>query len=86
MINVHEAIKRAKDYALSVLGQDLQNLLVEGVDSSDKEWQIILGFDPRTESSGVAITLGDTVKREYKRFDVDKNTGDVKSMHIQPVA
>lgn len=80
-----------------ILENDLDGVMVEETELSedDKYWLITIGFnrkiDPREQNiaafgiaSGILAKEGKatTIKRDYKIFQVDSNTGEVVSMKI----
>ena len=90
MIDVKEAVKTATDY----LGQlyelaQLQDILLEEVSLSDDEkyWYVTLGFSRPLPSTDPMQKLTEGIlkryQREYKVFQIDSATGQVRSMKIR---
>jgi hypothetical protein len=94
MIAVNEAVERAGEFAVSVLGKDratgLQLEEVELGSFKDREaWQITLSTrrpTPFDGASNAAIGLNPYGPRDYKTFVVDRETGDVLAMKIRELA
>jgi len=92
MIDVKEAVRQATEYLeqLYPLSQ-LHDVLLEEVSLSDdgRYWFVTLGFsrpipspDPmRRVTEGVLHSA--KYQREYKVFEIDSATGQVKSMKIR---
>jgi hypothetical protein len=82
MITVKEAVSAATRFAREMYGQNL-DLLLEEVDRElDGSWLITLSFLPQTGNALAALAS----KRSYKIFQVDAETGEVRSMKIRAVA
>ena len=80
MIDVKEAVGLAKAKAVEMLGQEgsLEEIEREGFKGRDT-WSITLGFPPRfTPFSGIA--------KEYKRFLIDAETGELMAMKLRELA
>ncbi len=91
MVDLKEAIRRAKDYAAQVLELSPPDMLLEEVRSSDdKYWSITLSFNARVPRKR-GPTLESFMRsydddREFKSFRINKDTGDVEGMfNVQPV-
>jgi hypothetical protein len=86
MIDVKQAISSAREYAQNILGTP--DLLLEEVRSSDDSFEITFSFPERIEGHGVAQFGRPRVNhaREYKNFDVDKESGQVTGMSIREIA
>jgi hypothetical protein len=85
MIDVKTAVQAAARYAREMYGDsDDLALLVEEVEPSADEryWLITLSL---AERSNPLLALGPR-GRSYKIFEVDAETGDVRSMKIRSVA
>ena len=86
MIDVIQAIAAAKTRAKEWLGED--RFLLEEVESDDRTFRITLSFPSRlagTARSKLAAMVDPTEPREFKSFEVDKNSGEVKAMAIRQV-
>ncbi|HXG65551.1 MAG TPA: hypothetical protein VNO70_10615 [Blastocatellia bacterium] len=92
MIDVKEAVKIAFDY----LGQlydvtQLHDILLEEVALSDDEkyWYVTIGFSRSIPSTDPMRALSEALlkqakyQREYKVFQIDSATGQVRSMKIR---
>ena len=88
MVDVKQAVSRAMS-CLEELYQieRFKDVLLEEVDlSEDNEyWNVTIGFTRRqdTTSGGPMATLigqSSEFKREYKVFQIDSKTGDLRSM------
>jgi len=87
MVDLKEAVRRAKEYAVQVLELDPGEMLLEEVRPSNELWSITLSFNSRkgVKTSG---PLADQMRqfrpydddREFKLFQINKNTGDVEGM------
>jgi hypothetical protein len=86
MIDVKQATKRAIEYFSDLFPNGYQNVRLEEIEISDdhRYWYVTLGFDvpPAPGSSALAQALGAKSERAYKRFTIDRETGDVVSMKI----
>lgn len=86
IIDMRAAASAAQSYVQSI--QDLlgtpENLRLEEVELSQdgKTWKITLGFD---RSGKVDLFGGLTSHREYKLFEVDALSGQVRAMKIRDV-
>lgn len=92
MINVHDAVKAAKESMKSVFGDDeVIDVRLEEVELSEDEkyWNITLGFlvgNPDPPEHPLVTALGGGTKkyiREYKLLKIDAETGEFKSMKIR---
>ena len=86
MVDVKQAIAKAKAYAAEVLGES--ELLLEEVHSSEDRFKITLSFPERrspklTNINPMLSQRAWSQEREYKSFDVDKRSGDVLEMSIR---
>lgn len=91
MIELQEAVKSAKAAAIQFLAEDtvLDELMLEEVelDEVHNAWLITLGFNipEKNSSRGIGALIGQQFKRKYKVFQVDVESGQVKSMKIREV-
>jgi hypothetical protein len=95
MIDVKEAVKIAVDYLRNLYDStELKDILLEEVVLSDDEkyWYVTLGFSRKVESMNPWGKLGlntteelsnKEYKREYKVFQIDTASGQVRSMKIR---
>ena len=81
VIDVKQAIEHAKRYASDVLG--ISDLLLEEVHSSPNRFEITLSFPARM--NGRNFMLGND-RREYKSFEINKESGEVEGMSIREIA
>jgi hypothetical protein len=81
MINVKEAVKKAAEYFSDLYGSQFDNVLVEEVEETDGCWLVTLGYDvvPTVFSQVSGI------RRRFKVFKIDGETGEVISMKIREV-
>ncbi|MGD0540164.1 MAG: hypothetical protein ABSB33_01470 [Tepidisphaeraceae bacterium] len=93
MIDIKQAIQRAKEYAVQMLEVDPKELLLEEVRASNKRWIITLSFRARGMLH-FDHPLGDSQysirskydQRELKSFNVNRATGEVEGMiNVQPI-
>ena len=87
MIDITEATKKAKQYAVQVLGQQTYSL--EEIDSEEYKgrevWALTLGYPkrplsvPESLAQSMATVVGPQ-ELEYKTFMVDKANGEVIAM------
>jgi hypothetical protein len=88
MVDVKQAVAKAMDYLEDMYQTDqFKDVLLEEVDlSEDNEfWNVTIGFTRRQETTSggpMATLIGQSseFKREYKVFQIDANTGDLRSM------
>jgi hypothetical protein len=98
MIDVKEAVKIATEYLKQLYEPaQLHDILLEEVVLSDDEryWYVTLGFSRPIASTNPMQTLAETFlktqgianqtkyQREYKVFQIDAATGQVRSMKIR---
>jgi hypothetical protein len=92
MIDVKEAVKIALDYLGKLYDVQLQDILLEEVELShdEKFWYVTMGFSRPILSpidpfrSGVSgIMPPQKYQREYKVFQIDSATGQVRSMKMR---
>jgi hypothetical protein len=78
MISNKEAAQKAIEYLVNFYS-DTKNVLLEEVDVSEdnKFWLITLSFDSIIPQSALDIAIGKN-SRDYKIFEIDKMTGEVK--------
>jgi hypothetical protein len=84
MVNVKQAISNAVAYAAEVLG--ISDLLLEEVRSEPDHFEITLSFPTRGREPFSNPLAGVRLTREYKKFDVNKDTGEVTGMSIRQIA
>jgi hypothetical protein len=84
MVDVKQAILNAKTYAGNLLG--VSDLLLEEVRSSNDQFQVTFSFPARGQVHLNALTAGWDRNREYKKFSVDKKSGEVLGMSIRKIA
>jgi hypothetical protein len=88
MVDVKQAVSKAMDYLKDMYQIDrFKDVLLEEVDLSEdnKFWNVTIGFTRVQESTSggpMAILIGQSAefKREYKVFQIDSETGDLRSM------
>ena len=92
MIDVKEAVKIAiEDLQKLYESAELKDILLEEFALSDDEkyWYVTLGFSRQVDSkSPLSALLGKAeynqeYKRVYKEFQIDRASGQVKSMKIR---
>lgn len=90
MIEVKEAVSAASKAVNDFYsGQELKGVLLEEVDFDEglSCWLITLGFsvpEPTTAPNTIAEALGGKrLERKYKTFEVDAESGEVRSMKIR---
>ena len=92
MVSVKEAVAKAIEFAVSVLGPDrTSDLRLEEVEKTklngDDSWSITLSMlEPQTTTIELSEQLTRVFgkgPREYKTFTVDSQTGNVLSMKIR---
>ena len=88
MVDVKEAVAKAMDSLKELYQIDqFKDVLLEEVDLSEdnKSWYVTIGFTRGQESTSggpMATLIGQSseFKREYKVFQIDSQTGDLRSM------
>jgi hypothetical protein len=88
MVDVKQAVAKAMDYLEDMYQIDrFKDVLLEEVDLTDdnKFWNVTIGFTRGQESTSggpMATLIGQSAefKREYKVFQIDAKTGDLRSM------
>ena len=88
MVDVKQAVSKAMDYLKDMYQTDsFKDVLLEEVDLSEdnKFWYVTIGFTRGQESTSggpMATLIGQSseFKREYKVFQIDSKTGDLRSM------
>ena len=88
MVDVKEAVSKAMGYLEDMYQIDqFKDVLLEEVDLSedDKFWNVTIGFTRRQDSTSggpMATLIGQSeeFKREFKVFQIDAKTGDLRSM------
>ena len=88
MIEVKEAVQRAKNYSNDVLGP--LNPSIEEIERDSYKghdiWKITLGYPITRYQSGLAAALGSEPPRHFKSFLIDLDSGDVLAMKIREAA
>ncbi len=90
-IDVKTAVTAAHSYLQDMkdlMKIQLESLRLEEVELSEDqhEWLITLGFDVHIKTNSLTNLVAGTAfiyQREYKLFQVDSETGEVKSMKIR---
>ena len=88
MVDVKQAVSKAMDYLEDMYQIDqFKDVLLEEVDLSEdnKYWNVTIGFTRLQDSTSggpMATLIGQSAefKREYKVFQIDSTTGDLRSM------
>jgi hypothetical protein len=88
MVDVKQAVGKAMDYLKDMYQIDqFKDVLLEEVDLSEdnKYWNVTIGFTRLQDSTSggpMATLIGQSAefKREYKVFQLDSTTGDLRSM------
>ncbi len=88
MVDVKQAVAKAMAYLKDMYQTDqFKDVLLEEVDLSEdnKFWNVTIGFTIGQESTSggpMAILIGQSAefKREYKVFQIDATSGDLRSM------
>ncbi|UCF99466.1 MAG: hypothetical protein JSV89_07980 [Spirochaetaceae bacterium] len=88
MVNVKAAVSKAMGYLKDMYQiEQFKDVLLEEVDISEdnKYWNVTIGFTRRQESTSggpMATLIGQSTefKREFKVFQIDAETGDLRSM------
>lgn len=83
MVDVKQAIANAKEYAHKLL--DTEDLLLEEVHSLDDKFEITLSFPARPFGLVNPSLFRGRPPREYKTFEVDKESGLVLGMSIRVI-
>jgi len=84
MINVKEAIDKAKEYLVNFF-PEAENVELEEVElTEDKSyWMVTLSFEGITSSVASSLLVGKSVL--YKIFRIEAETGEVISMRIRDI-
>jgi hypothetical protein len=88
MVNVKAAVSKAMSYLKDMYQiEQFKDVLLEEVDISEdnKYWNVTIGFTRRQESTSggpMATLIGQSTefKREFKVFQIDAESGDLRSM------
>ena len=88
MVDVKQAVSKAMDYLRDMYQIDqFKDVMLEEVDLSEdnKYWNVTIGFTRRQESTSggpMATLIGQSTefKREYRVFQIDAESGDLRSM------
>ena len=88
MVDVKQAVGEAMDYLKDMYQIDqFKDVLLEEVDLSEdnKYWNVTIGFTRLQDSTSggpMATLIGQSAefRREYKVFQIDSTTGDLRSM------
>ena len=88
MVDVKEAVGKAMDYLKDMYQIDqFKDVLLEEVDLSEdnKFWNVTIGFTRQQESTSggpMATLIGQSTefKREFKVFQIDAESGALRSM------
>ncbi len=85
MVDVKEAVNQTLEYFRDLYQGSYSNLALEEVELSEDEdyWLITLGFTPPT--TGIGALAGVSLKRDYKIFRVNAESGKVLSMKIRTI-
>jgi hypothetical protein len=79
MIVVKEAVRKAAEYFEDLYHGQFKNVLLEEVELSDGYWLVTLGYDVVPD----VFSQLSGIRRRYKVFKIDGDTGDVMSMKIR---
>jgi hypothetical protein len=95
MATIKEATQNAMAFALDALGPErAQGMRLEEVESAEEGdehvWYITLSMlepeVPAGSAASLSSILSPLLKREYKRFTIRKNTGEVTAMRIRELS
>jgi len=85
MINVKEAVQKAAEYFTDLYPRRFANVLVEEIERRGSDWLITLGYDDGADLSDAFSQIQKKYRRRFKLFQIDGETGEVKSMKIREV-
>ena len=88
MVDVKAAVAKAMDYLKDMYQiEHFRDVLLEDVDISEdnRYWNVTIGFTRHQESTSggpMATLIGQSTefKREFKVFQIDAESGDLRSM------
>ena len=91
MIDVKDAVKRARDYLAALYaGEALHDVYLEEVErGEDGFWYVTLGFArplPPENPIISALALPRLSERQYKIFKIDADTGEIRAMRMRTPA
>ncbi|MCI0365122.1 MAG: hypothetical protein L0Y44_04885 [Phycisphaerales bacterium] len=88
MIEVKQAVERARQYSKELLGDQYATSLEEVELSDDGRWWFVtLGYHGRNNQKSVSLALGLPETPDfYKIFEINRDTGDVRAMKIRQVS
>lgn len=84
-VKVKDAVRNAISFLEEIqLGRSVGQILVEEVffDSEANDWIVILSHDFPGSSSSMAMLSGNPPPRQYKRFIVQAEDGEITNMSI----
>lgn len=81
-MSLKQAVEQARKYLVDLYG-DVPGIRLEEVESSDGRWDITLSF--LTDGDGPLSMRLLTPTRQYKIFNIDKNTGNISAMRIRQI-
>ena len=81
MIVVKEAVRKAAEYFEDLYHGQFKNVLLEEVEWSDGDWLVTLGYDVVPD----VISQLSGIRRRFKIFKINGETGEVMSMKIREV-
>jgi hypothetical protein len=81
MISVKVAVRKAADYFEDLYHGQFKNVLLEEVELSDGYWLVTLGYDVVPD----VFSQLSGIRRRFKVFKVNGETGEVISMKIREV-
>ena len=86
MIDLKQAVANAKAFAADAFC--VEDFLLEDVSSDEEEFRVTVSFPHRLSDTVITSPLFRGLRnspREYKSFDVNKNTGEVGGMAMRAV-
>jgi len=81
MIFVKEAVKKAAEYFEDLYHGQFKNVLLEEVETKEGYWLVTLGYDVVPD----VFSQLSGIRRRFKVFTIDGETGEVVSMKIREV-
>jgi hypothetical protein len=81
MIVVKEAVRKAAEYFEDLYHGQFKNVLLEEVELNDGYWLVTLGYDVVPD----VFSQLSGIRRRFKVFKIDGETGEVMSMKIREV-
>ena len=84
MITAKQAVQKAAEYLQSLIPiQEGRTPVVEEIEREGENWTVTLSYIPPSPNPYGMVAIGPSAGKEYKRFVVKGENGEILSMKIR---